>query len=176
MNPRGGVYENDVRRALLWRIVLLVTGPMGVGTFLGATLLSGALAHGYSWPRERFVLLASVGFSAVMTTLAFVRSALHSPTTLRADGSSIYYSGVRSISGHVGRYDFQLPLSSVRSVGPTALKATEVRGIAVVLRQEGQYGPAMIDEWLLLSTRAAHLLGLQRTRGFSLWRRTDPDA
>jgi hypothetical protein len=164
------VYSNRYRGRLVTKLALLVFLPVLLATFaigfLELSFLTG------TWSPDRIVISASAatGVAVSLTAIAIGSTVPKCPTQLNADGVSLRYRRYRWIGRRPGFYSLEFPLASVKSVGPTAIGATGVDGVAFAQRlDDDKSAPREVTEHLLLAPETAELIGLRPNRGFVFW-------
>lgn len=168
-------YPNRFRAHILGRLALLISLPVFVVS-LGVGVLEVAyLKHAWTPGTLTIILAASAGVSLLITLIGALSTLTHCPPMLEGEGSSLHYSRLRWVRSRPGWFQMELPIASVRSVGPTAFGATQIEGMAFAhLSTQVVDAAREVSELLLVAPETAQMLGLSPTRTFASWiRRAD---
>jgi hypothetical protein len=159
-------YSNRLRGRLVLRVGLLVSVPV----FLAATVVGIAEVHFLTGAGSGQTIPESVGaaalVSALLTTLVIGITLPRCPPVLEGDATHLRYRRLRWVGARPGLFWLEFPISSVTRVGPTALGAMRVDGVALARRSENDLSlPLEVVERLLLAPETAETLGLGPNRG-----------
>jgi Kef-type K+ transport system membrane component KefB len=163
-------YLNHFRRRMIERLGLLVSLPVFLVAFGAGALEISYLRHGSSVSILLTSLVGAAAVSSSLTMVAVFLSLPHCPVSLEVDGNSLKYRRFRWVQGRPGRFQVELPLAAIRSVGPTALGATQIEGTAFVSASAAtSLVPFQVSELLLVSPETAQEIGISQTRPPAPW-------
>lgn len=161
-------YTNGYRQKLIEKAGLLVATPTFVVCFIVGVLENRYLTGSWTVAGLIVSLVAGLVASVIVTFLVAAPSVVHCPSYVDGDGRTLVYqrfvwSGLRPRACRI-----ELPLASVRMVGPTAWGATRVNGRAIAREARDVWAPAIeLNERLLLAPETAEILGLKLSRSLS---------
>jgi hypothetical protein len=161
-------YSNRIRSRLVARLALLVAIPAFFVALLYGVLEVRVLTDTWNVGRVALSVAAAAGAAAVVTSIGLGLTLPRCPPVLYGNGVSLTYRRFRWVGSRPGIYTLELPLSSIRSVGPMAVGAIRIDGVAFArLGEEGATPPRQVAEHLLLARETAELIGLRFTRGLT---------
>jgi hypothetical protein len=161
-------YANRFRARLLARLALLMAIPVFFVALFVGILEVRVLTDTWSVAKIALSVAAAAGAAALITSIGLGLTLPRCPLVLDGNGVSLTYRRLRWVGSRPGMYTLELPLSSIRSVGPTAVGAIRVDGVAFArFGKEGAALRQQVAEHLLLAPETAESLGLRFTRGLT---------